>query len=202
MSLTSPADPRRSYTTAEVAQRLGVSLQSVQRWVDAGDLLAWKTPGGHRRIDAASADAFAERAQAAGLRSAAAAHPVVVVVVDDNPVDREVLVHRVRAALPDARVDSAADGFEGLVLIGRLAPRLVITDIQMPYMDGFQMIRSLLTAPAAEHCSIIAVSALAAEDLALVGTLPAGVGFFSKPVPVPAFTDAVRHAVAGAPGHR
>jgi excisionase family DNA binding protein len=50
--------PRKSYSTVEIARRLGVSIQTVQRWVDAGRLKAWKTLGGHRRIDADSAEAL------------------------------------------------------------------------------------------------------------------------------------------------
>ena len=55
----------RSYSTADVARRLGVSVPTVQRWVDLGYLKAWKTVGGHRRIDAETADRFIA-AQAAG----------------------------------------------------------------------------------------------------------------------------------------
>ncbi|XVJ69915.1 MAG: excisionase family DNA-binding protein [Rhizobacter sp.] len=48
----------RTYSTVEIARRLGVSIQTVQRWVDSGKLKAWKTLGGHRRIDAESAEAL------------------------------------------------------------------------------------------------------------------------------------------------
>lgn len=37
-------------TTAEAARHLGVSIRTVQLWVDGGALEAWKTVGGHRRI--------------------------------------------------------------------------------------------------------------------------------------------------------
>ena len=47
-----------SYSTAHLARRLGVSVPTVQRWVDLGHLKAWKTVGGHRRIDAESAENF------------------------------------------------------------------------------------------------------------------------------------------------
>lgn len=50
------------YTTIEAAQRLGVSVQTIQRWVDMGQLRAWKTLGGHRRIESASVETMlAER---------------------------------------------------------------------------------------------------------------------------------------------
>ena len=37
-------------TTAEAARSLGVSIRTIQLWVDGGALAAWKTVGGHRRI--------------------------------------------------------------------------------------------------------------------------------------------------------
>ena len=50
-----------SYSTAYVASRLGVSVPTVQRWVDAGHLKAWKTPGGHRRFREADVVALLNR---------------------------------------------------------------------------------------------------------------------------------------------
>ncbi len=55
---------RRSYSTVEVSRRLGVSIQTVQRWVDSGHLKAWKTLGGHRRISAESAETLLAEAGA------------------------------------------------------------------------------------------------------------------------------------------
>jgi len=43
-------------TTREVARMLGMAVRSIQMMVDRGDLEAWKTPGGHRRISRASLD--------------------------------------------------------------------------------------------------------------------------------------------------
>ena len=55
-------------STLEVARRLGMAVRSVQLMVDRGELKAWKTPGGHRRIDRASVEQWQnnsrDRAQA------------------------------------------------------------------------------------------------------------------------------------------
>lgn len=91
-------EPPRSYSTIEIARRLGVSPQTVQRWVDSGRLKAWKTPGGHRRIDAQSAQfLFEEQQQVISAKPEAdpaveaAARPLRVLVVDDNAMDRELM---------------------------------------------------------------------------------------------------------------
>ncbi|WP_419894875.1 helix-turn-helix domain-containing protein, partial [Pseudomonas aeruginosa] len=45
-------------STTEAAERLGMAVRSVQLMVDRGELQAWKTPGGHRRILRSSLDAW------------------------------------------------------------------------------------------------------------------------------------------------
>jgi excisionase family DNA binding protein len=182
-----------SYTTIEVAKRLGVSMQTVQRWVDAGRLRAWKTLGGHRRIEARSAEMLFEAralATSAAPPSTAAATapantapaPLRVVIVDDNAIDRELLAKLVQKAIPGAAVTMAENGFQALVSIGREAPDIVITDIHMPHMNGFEMIRHLWADDALRPRILVAVSAQSAADMATMGQLPAAVVYLSKPV--------------------
>lgn len=195
----------RSYTTIEVAKRLGGSLQTVQRWVDAGHVKAWKTFGGHRRIEAAGAEMlFKEQEDRLGAAAgpnvvSAAASPVSVVVVDDDPLDRALLVTLVQMALPNAAVEVAAHGFQGLVAIGRTAPQIVIIDIHMPHMDGFEMIRTLLEDVEIRPQTLIAVSAMSTHELAAVGTLPAEVQVLMKPLDRERFVSALRGAKSTGP---
>ena len=178
----------RSYTTVEVARRLGVSLQTVQRWVDSGRLKAWKTLGGHRRIEADSAEAlFRTQTQAAlaaddPVPTASAAGARRVLVVDDDPLDLELMVTMVRQILPDAAIDESTDGFQALLQAGRTSPDVLITDINMPHMDGFEMIRSLAESTFQAPSTIVAVSSLSPSDLAARGRMLPGVHFLSKPV--------------------
>ncbi|MET0384081.1 MAG: response regulator [Burkholderiaceae bacterium] len=179
----------RSYTTIEVARRLGVSLQTVQRWVDAGHLKAWKTIGGHRRIDAESAEALFNAQSSAVAPTPAEAGPPIggddglnVLVVDDDPLDLELLTALVRKLLPSAAIVQAVDGFQALVIMGKRMPDVLITDLNMPHMDGFEMIKSLVSTGASRPTTILAVSSLSPSDLkARSKTLPE-VRFMSKPV--------------------
>ncbi|RZJ08195.1 MAG: response regulator [Rubrivivax sp.] len=196
-SAPKPAAGLRSYSTAEVARRMGVSVPTVQRWVDAGLLKAWKTLGGHRRIDAASADALFDEQQPA--RAAAEAAPELkVVIVDDNPDDRDLLVALAEEAFPGAAIQAVANGFLGLMAIGQARPQVVLTDIQMPKMDGLEMLRQLsLREEAGGSSLLVAVSSLDARQIEQRGGLPQAVQHVRKPITDPqAFVNLLRQ---GAP---
>jgi len=115
-----------------------------------------------------------------------------VVVVDDNPIDRELIVSLVQEALPDARIQVAGNGFQGLVMIAKCAPQIVVTDIHMPHMDGFELIRNLLADAATRPRLLVAVSALSAQGLLEFGQLPSEVRLFTKPLDHDTFVDVVR----------
>ena len=193
-----PSD-RRSYTTIDVAKRLGVSLQTVQRWVDAGHLKAWKTLGGHRRIDAQSAEQLfksqEDRISAEPVSNLPA--PLCAVVVDDDSADLTLMVALVRQALPDARIEVAENGFLALALIGKIKPDIVVTDIHMPYMDGFEMLRQLMTHAFLRPQTLIAVSASSAQELAVLGQLPSEVQLLSKPLNPAQVIASLRRAAFG-----
>jgi excisionase family DNA binding protein len=187
----------RSYTTVAVARKLGVSLQTVQRWVDAGHLKAWKTLGGHRRIDAASAEQlFQSQERAIGLQEdssapvaaqrpagrAAAPAPLRVLVVEDDPAHAALLTGLVRAAVPDAHISVADNGFAALLTLGQFAPQVFVADVHLPHMDGFAMLHSLTMAGAVRPATIIAVSELPPALLAERAGLLPDVHFMSKPL--------------------
>ena len=188
-----------SYSTALLARRLGVSVPTVQRWVDLGHLKAWKTVGGHRRIDAESAEEFISAQMQ--LRGGAAATPAdsvapfSVLVVDDNPNDSDVLCALVEMAVPGARIIVAANGFDALIEVGKAMPDLIVTDITMPHMDGVEMIRHLSSRGDLRPPAIVAVSAHSAAHVDKLGGLPASVTLLSKPVEPTRFVETVNLAL-------
>ena len=171
------APVKRSYTPQQVSARLGVCSQTVQRWVDAGRLQAWKTLGGHRRIDADSADAL----MATQLAPSLPVRPPRVLVVDDRPLDAALLSEHVRAVFPGAQVMLARDGFEGLMMVGTEPPDLVLVDLAMPHMNGVEMIRRM-QARLEPVPAFLIVSALQPPEIQALGGLPDGVPLLSKPV--------------------
>lgn len=178
-------------STREAAARLGVALSTVQAWVEAGTLPAWKTAGGHRRIPEEAVTALLERQRSA--LGAAAPRQFKVLVVEDEPVQRELYVRQFAAWQLPVQMLMAEDGFEGLLLIGRHSPDLIITDLAMPEMDGFKMIRRLKSRSSTVHGSLIVVTALTPQEIESHGGLPPGIPVYHKPVPFAALRPVVEH---------
>jgi len=120
-----------------------------------------------------------------------------VLVVDDNPDDRDLLCALVEMAVPGARVVVADNGFDALIEVGKARPDLIVTDITMPHMDGVEMIRHLSTQGDARPPAIVAVSAHPASYVDSLGGLPPGVTLLSKPVEASRFVETVNTALDG-----
>ena len=179
-------------STREAAANLGVALSTVQAWVETGVLPAWKTAGGHRRIPVDAIETIRLRQQAV-LGTPVAPELFKVLVVEDDPVQRELYRHQfAKWALP-VDIMTAEDGFVGLLMIGRQEPDLIITDLAMPNMDGFSMIRRLKSHSAAVRATIIVVTALSSDEIQAHGGLPPGIPVYPKPIPFAALRPLIEY---------
>ncbi len=192
-------------STREAAERLGVALRTVQLWVEGGVLPAWKTAGGHRRISRTAVEKLISERQAALLGEAppppaapegAAESRLHLMVVEDEPELRRLFTMVIAQWELPVDVTTASDGFEALLRIGQRCPDLLLTDLNMPGMDGFKMIATLRQAGQGfDELEIVVVTALGADDIARRGGLPEGVRVFNKPVPFDALESLVRDCI-------
>ncbi len=188
-------------TTREAAKMLGVSLRTVQLWAESGLVEAWKTEGGHRRISRTSVQRLLQGDNYPLPKLAVPEQRferLKILVVEDDSVLLK--LYKTVIASWNLPVDliTAGTGVEGLIRVGRDTPDLMITDLSMPGMDGFELIRSLATSSFREGMEIVVVTGLDAADVAARGGLPEGVRLFPKPVP---FAE-LRAIVAGMLEHR
>lgn len=167
------ADPARGdCSTLDVARRLGLAVRSVQLMVDRGELEAWRTPGGHRRISRASLERWIEARGATGATGTIDAprppmagpepgpRQPTVLVIEDSAHYQNLISMLVRRTLPQARLEVASDGIAGLALAGRLEPDWLIVDILLPGIDGATLITSLRSHPAFGRSRLIVVTSL------------------------------------------
>jgi excisionase family DNA binding protein len=174
-------------TTREVGEVLGVAVRTVQLWVESGVLPAWRTAGGHRRISRSAVERLTrERSDmlAPVVHGALTGQrPLKLLVVEDDPDLRQLFSMVVEGWSFPVELSTASDGFQGLVRIGQWMPDMVITDLNMPGMNGFEMVRSLRAAGAGfAGLQVVAVTALSPGDVADRGGLPEGIAVFQKPV--------------------
>ena len=106
-----------------------------------------------------------------------------ILVVEDDPIMLRLTVQVFTAWKLPIELSTAINGFEGLLRIGEVRPDLVITDLNMPGMDGFQMLQTLKSPGSGyEKLKVVVVSALSAQEVEDGGGLPPDVSFLSKPV--------------------
>ena len=173
--------------TRLAAETLGVSVRTVQLWVENGTLEAWKTPGKHRRILRSSVEALlAERADPSSKEAAASpAEAADILIVEDEATMQAYYEAMFEIVRPDIELRFADNGFEGLVEFGRKAPALMLLDIDMPGMDGIELIRALGKTDKGET-RIVVVSGLSETQIAERGGIPDDIPVLSKPVSVEA----------------
>ena len=165
-------------TTREAADLLGVSLRTVQQWVEQGALQAYRTVGGHRRVVRTSVDRLLSQ-----RRTEVQGRSFRVFIAEDDP-DLVKLYQMVISSwkLP-LEISIASDGFRALMDIGTLKPDFLILDLSIPGMDGFALIRTLRSMPDLENTDIVTVSGMTPEDIEAKGGLPESVLLLPKPIP-------------------
>lgn len=169
-------------TTREAALLLGVSLRTIQLWVESGVLKAWKTAGGHRRIPR-SAIAKLLKQQQSDIEGESYPRMLKILVVEDEPELLQLYQVQINSWGFNCQVLTAKDGYEGLLQVGQYKPDLIISDLMMPDMDGFRMIRSIKSHLETKETQVIVVTSLNDEDIESQGGLPADVLVLKKPIP-------------------
>jgi two-component system, OmpR family, alkaline phosphatase synthesis response regulator PhoP len=84
--------------------------------------------------------------------------PPLILVVDDNGDNREIL--EARLASQGYATAAAADGEEALAAVHELLPDLILLDVMMPKVSGFEVCRRLRADPATRGVSVLMVTAL------------------------------------------
>jgi len=187
------------YTTREAARRLGVSLRTVQLWVESGALPAWKTAGGHRRIARDAVERLVREQGRALDGDSREGHFRILVVEDEESLRKLYEVKLGGWDLP-LEILTASNGYEALLIIGEKRPDLLVADLSMPAMDGFRMIRTLKSSDDYRNLEIVVVTALDTTEIEDRGGLPENVRVFRKPIPFADLEAVVRDRFARVAG--
>lgn len=118
-----------------------------------------------------------------------------VLIVDDHPLFRKGLTQLLQTIAAFELVGEAAGGVEGLAMVTRLAPDLVLLDLNMKDMDGIEVLKAIRAARLDARVVMVTVSDHGDD---LVAALRAGAdGYLLKDMEPEAMLDALREAAEG-----
>ncbi len=159
-------------STQDAARLLGMAVRSVQAMADRGELQAWKTPGGHRRISRASVQRWLERRGGAGAGDSptrlqpATGAPQRALLIEDSRHYQNLVSLIVKAQFPQLQLHVADDGISGLAMAGQLQPQVLIVDILLPGIDGATLITGLRSHAQFAASRLIVITSLDEADRA------------------------------------
>jgi excisionase family DNA binding protein len=158
-------------TLGQAATYLGVAQSTIRKWTDKGRLAAFKTPGGHRRFRQSDLDAFL------GSSSNATKHRVLI--VDDDPGLRELV--RVGLEADGCTVREASSAGEGLAALAEEPPDLILLDVEMPSVDGWEMLRLVRERHGVDAIRVVMYSGKVNADSAAAAQERGAQAFVGKP---------------------
>jgi len=139
-----------------------VSPATVRQWAAKGLLKALTTPGGHRRFRMSDLSTFANN-RGITLNIEDDVKKSILIVDDDNQFAgflKELLL----SFDLNLEVRIANDGFETGKLLHVFRPDLILMDLMMPTMDGFETCKSIKSDPDTENIRIICMTGFGSEE--------------------------------------
>jgi excisionase family DNA binding protein len=142
---------RKFYTTRQIAQMAGVHISTAIRWIDDGEMPAFRTPGGRRRVSEEDLQAFLARYRVPDTESMAGPNQQkgrarkprpTILIVDEDQDNLWTLVARLKK-IRGASVVGTGSLIEGLMLIGELKPRIVAVELSVGEINALKVIEEI-----------------------------------------------------------
>lgn len=187
------------YSALEVANICGVANQTAINWIRNGYLKAYSTPGGQYRVYADDLVGFmTERKMRvpenlASICSARMGHGILI--VEDDLGLNSVLHQYLSKEFSDATIYQAFDGFEAGSIMAGKKPEVVLLDLNLPGVDGFELCKKINSSEDFGHPAVIVITAL--QDSSIEDRIHEmnAAAFFRKPVVLEELTQAVGDAL-------
>ena len=186
---------RNTLSTVTIARLLGVAVASISTWIDAGKLKAGRTPGGHRRVTKEELIAFLRR-QGLPVPAELKAPPLRVLVVDDEVSVTSWIADEISERHSDFEILQANDGYSAGEIVASAKPDVVILDLRMPGIDGFEVCRRIKLSPEAKQTTVIAITALPSAESQREIREAGASAYFAKPLDIDALMEEVDAALA------
>lgn len=183
------------FTTHDISRLLQVDPSTVSKWIDRGILMAFRTPGGHRRVRSGDLRSFLIAHQMP-IPEELGSQVVRLLVVDD---EKQVLEGMKRTFKPFANqieLTTTTSGVEALLLVSEQKPHGMLIDMNMPDIDGLEVCRRIRARKQLESVRLITMTARHNQE-AVDASLKAGaIACLPKPVDAQQVVDLFRVPIA------
>lgn len=183
-------DNKKPYTTGEVANFCNVTINAVKKWIASGKLGAFRTPGGHYRVNREDFETFVGKFKL-DIRDKIFPNRKKILIIDDERDIVEFIKAAIESLDMGCIVETAGDGYEALIKVGDFKPELMVLDLRMPKIDGFEVCRRIKGDQNTRDIKILAVTAYGKEDIDKI--LECGADYcLSKPLKLKEFQKNVQ----------
>lgn len=147
---------RASLTTGGAASHCHVTSPAIKNWIREGKLKAFRTPGGHSRIEIKEFQRFLREH---GMPPYPAPSPEPrILIVDDEPEIVSILADFLTSDPRGFKIETATDGYVALVKVGDFKPTVLILDVVIPQIDGVEVCRRLKADPGTHTIKILGIT--------------------------------------------
>jgi len=179
------------FTVSQASKYSGVAPKTIINWIEAGYINAYKTVGGHRRIKKEDLDRFLKEHNMPAFDESALEMRKKILVVDDDKIIVETIVQSLEEDEHGYEIISAADGFEAGIQVSHFKPDLVILDIMMPDINGYEVCKKIKSSSETRDIKIIVLSAYLDDENYKKMKEYGADACFSKPLPLPELKEQV-----------
>lgn len=151
------------FSTFQAAKICHVAPVTIIRWIEAGRLESYKTPGGHRRIREKDLVKFIEdnglpRYTAGGISTPR------ILVVDDEMVVRRFIQKSLEESVLECICEFSNDGIDALMKMGIFQPHVMVLDVNIPWVDGLEICRRIRANENTRQIKIIVITGFLNDD--------------------------------------
>jgi len=144
---------KKYFSIPKAARLCSVDRSTMHRWVSAGKIKSYTTAGGHKRILPEDLKQWIEDNQLPFDIDELESNKAKILIVDDEETVRNYLKMILKGIFID--IESATDGFDAGKKVIQYQPDLIILDLFMPTMDGFEVCKNIKADPATKKIKIL-----------------------------------------------
>ena len=195
VSLNTSTKKNQYCSTTQAAKLLGISVGTVQQLVENGTLQAWKTAGGHRRILLTSVETLlSTKDTETQVNTIPNQKPLSLYIVEDDPLLLKSYQKLIEKTQLPVICEPFDNGLDAMLKIGSNFPDVLFLDLEVPFIDGFEMLKRLQKISVNKSKHILVITGLTDSEILVNNAQQHNITLLKKPVN-PAFIEGYLQAI-------